>query len=133
MKTDISKTIQSYFKDKPHIIAVMIYGSHAFGNEKPESDKDIAVLTENGSLNTKDKSKMTIDLMKLLDKDIDLVSFGDAPCVLQMQIFKNGELILCRNEKAFYQFQVRAVQEYLDLKKIRKPIEDELKNVSIYG
>ena len=132
MNADISKTIQSYFRDKPHIIAVMIYGSHSFGNEKPDSDIDIAVLTENGSLTPEEKSRMTIDLMKLLDKDIDLVSFGNAPCILQMQIFKKGELILCRDEKAFYQFQVNVVQEYLDLKMIRKPIEDELKNVSIY-
>ena len=129
----IENQLKSYFLDKSYIIAVMLYGSYAFGNEKTESDVDIAVLKNNESLTPEEKTKMMIDLMKLLDKNIDLVSFGDAPCVLQMQILKNGKLIICRDEKAYFQFQVRVIQEYLDLKKIRKPIEEELKNVSIYG
>jgi len=111
----------------------MIYGSHAKGTEKPESDIDIAVFMGKGYLDYNGKSLMTLDLMKLLNRDIDIVSFSDVSCVLQMQIIKNGELISCRDRKMFNQFKLRAIQEYLDLKTIRKPIEDELKNVSIYG
>ncbi len=76
---------------------------------------------------------MITDLIQRTNREIDLIDLNDVSCILQMQVLKKGKLLICRDEKKRIQFQTRVVQSYLDLKKIRKPIEEQLKNVSLYG
>ncbi|MBN4080865.1 nucleotidyltransferase domain-containing protein [Caldithrix abyssi] len=133
MNHSLEKKIRNYFQNKPNVIAVYIFGSFVMGNERYDSDIDIALLLDKGQLHFSEKSKMTLDLMQITDREIDLVSMNDVSSILQMQIFKKGKRLFCSDTNKLNQFQVQAVKTYLDLKRIRKPIEDQLKNVSIYG
>ncbi len=133
MNKILEEQIRTYFQNVPNINAAFVYGSIAAGNEQSHSDIDIALLLTGERLDFKGRSHIIHDLMQLLDRDIDLVSLKEVSSVLQVQILKKGKLLFCKDKSQLTRFQVKAVREYLDLKKIRKPIEEQLKNVSIYG
>ena len=127
------KIIRDYFSKVKNISIVYLFGSVAGANERTDSDIDIAVLSDRGKLSFEEKIKMITDLIQRTNREIDLIDLNDVSCILQMQVLKKGKLLICRDEKKRIQFQTRVVQSYLDLKKIRKPIEEQLKNVSLYG
>lgn len=110
-----------------------MYGSYARRAETSESDVDIAVLFHGEAPGFTVHRNMSIDLMKKLDLDIDLVFMSEVSCILQMQIFKYGRMVLCNDSVCVNRFIVKTLKEYFDLKRIRRPIERKLKNVTIYG
>lgn len=125
--------IKNYFKENPGITAVYLFGSFADGREVKDSDIDIAILLNHGELSFKEKTRMTLDLNQLTDREIDLIDLKNVSSILQMQVLKKGKCLFCNNENKLNQFKIKTVQTYLDLKKVRKPIEDRLKDVTIYG
>ena len=133
MNEIVLEKISSYFQNRSNINSIFVYGSFAAGRERSDSDIDIAILLAKGLLGFKERSRLMRDLIQLLDREIDLVSLREVSSVLQIQILKKGELLFCKDRSLLNHFQVQVVREYLDLKQIRKPIEKQLKNVSIYG
>lgn len=124
--------IKSYLENIEDICAGYIYGSFASNLERPTSDIDISVLLCDGSLNFKRKNKLILDLNEITGREVDCVELDKITPVLQMQIFKKGKLLFCKDEKRLNELKVEVIRNYLDLKKIRKPIEDQMKKVSIY-
>jgi len=134
MNEVIKNQLISYFQSRDTIKAVFVYGSFASGGVKKSSDIDVAILTEEDDIITfMDKSRMSLELEEITNRTIDLVSLNKVSSILQMQVLKKGKLLFCSDKALLTQFQVRVVREYIDLKRIRKPIEDQLKNVSVYG
>ncbi len=73
----------------PNTQAIYLFGSHAAGQEWPESDVDIAVLLPSaeakkiGSLLISD---LRFDLETLLGKEVDLINLRRVPTVLQKEV-----------------------------------------------
>lgn len=132
MKNMIVKKIKVYLEKLDNISAAFIYGSFASHVERPASDIDIAILLYEGTLSFQKKNNIILDLNDLTGREVDCVEIDKSFPVLQMQIFKNGKLLFCKDEKQLRDLQVEVIRNYLDLKKNRKPIEDRLKKVSIY-
>ena len=125
--------LADYFNTIPDITAALLYGSLARGQENLSSDVDIAILTRARTLSVGDKLQMIADLELVVGRQVDLVKTTEASSILKHQVIKKGIVLLCTDRKALNQFIVSAVQEYLDLKRTRLPIEKHLKEVSIYG
>ena len=58
---------------------------------------------------------------------------NDASPVLKMQVLKKGLLLYARNKKQLHQFFVETVNQYDDLKRIRKNCEDSILRGRIYA
>jgi len=132
MGTTLKQQIKSYFSGQDDINSVYLFGSIVSDRLKENSDIDIAILTHSGDLSVLDQMSMSQELSDVAGKDIDLIELSGVSVILQNQVLRKGELIICRDRRALNQFIVRSNQEYIDLKRVRKPIEERLRWVSIY-
>ncbi|MEA3288191.1 MAG: nucleotidyltransferase domain-containing protein [Candidatus Marinimicrobia bacterium] len=133
MATTLKQQIISYFSDRDDISAVYLFGSIVSDRLSINSDIDIAVLTHSGDLSFPDQMDISQELSDITGREIDLVELSEVSVILRNQVLRKGELIICQDKRALNHFIVRTNQEYIDLKRVRKPIEESLGNVSIYG
>ena len=77
MNVQINQKNIEYFKDKPAVKKVYIFGSYARNEETPESDVDILVdLDPEARVGGFQFGGMLEDLKDLLFKDVDLLTRG---------------------------------------------------------
>jgi hypothetical protein len=77
MNGQINQKIIDYFKDKPAVRKVYIFGSYARNEETPESDVDILVdLDPEARVGGFQFGGMLEDLKDILFKDVDLLTRG---------------------------------------------------------
>jgi predicted nucleotidyltransferase len=75
MNAQINQKIIDYFKDKPVVKKVYIFGSYARNEETPESDVDILVdLDPEARVGGFQFGGMLEDLKEILLKDVDLLT-----------------------------------------------------------
>ena len=72
---DIKKVIKGYFKDKP-VNKVWLFGSYARGDADEDSDVDVLVDVDNSKPVGLDYFGWHIDLAELVNKKVDLISYG---------------------------------------------------------
>lgn len=72
---DIKKVIEGYFKDKP-VNKVWLFGSYARGDADEDSDVDVLVDVDNSKPVGLDYFGWHIDLAELVNKKVDLISYG---------------------------------------------------------
>ena len=131
---NINKKIQDFFSRKRDSAAVYLFGSVLRLGVNNAEDVDVAVLYDDDKMPDEfQRIKEQQDLSDYLKKDVDLIILNNAPPILRMQVLKKGKLIVLKNRKAKNNFFVRTINEYFDLKQIRKPIEQKLAEFPILG
>ena len=68
-----------------------------------------------------------------LKREVDLVTLNHASPILRMQFLKKGELLINNAPHQVNLFFIKTINEYFDLKQMRRPIEEHLREVTIYG
>ena len=85
-----------------------LYGSRARGEERPDSDWDVAIyLRENLSADERFELRLSL-LGELDDIGVDLLILNDAPPLIAHRAIM-GELLLARDDVARVRFSVRTV------------------------
>jgi predicted nucleotidyltransferase len=97
-----------YFRDRPEVVAVYLFGSYAGGHEKKQSDVDLGVLLEERVVSSKRalETAYTIGLGKLLRKDFHIVVMNDAGEGILAQIFKRGRCIFVQDPETLSRFKM---------------------------
>lgn len=85
--------IVDFMAEEMQAYAVILFGSAARGALRPESDVDIAYLSD-ATCSAYERFMTAQRLADLLKREVDLVDFRQASTVLQAQIVGNG-VILC--------------------------------------
>jgi len=131
-RDNLIQKISELGTSKSEIAAVYLFGSAAAGRLTPESDIDLGILFE--------QKPSAIELLQLQEEftdalgvQADIVNLDVASPILRMQVLKNGMRVFTRNETRVHAFFVRAINEYDDLKRVRKPIEDNILKGRIYA
>jgi uncharacterized protein len=96
MNVQINQKIIEYFKDKPVVKKVYIFGSYARNEETPESDVDILVdidFQKEPLFSLFEFGGMLEDLKDLLKKDVDLLSTDGISKYIRPYIEKDRILI----------------------------------------
>ena len=106
------------------VTGLRVFGSVARGDDRPDSDVDIAVLVSDHVIQD-DPFRYRLELMTglmavLRRNDIDLILLNQAPPLLAHRVLKNGKLIFERSASARVAFQVRTVNRYFDTLPMRK-------------
>ena len=128
----LAKLLESFFKGRQEIILVFLFGSSASNRLRPSSDVDIGILFESVP-EIEAKIALTQELSSILKREVDLVVLDNASPILRMQVLKHGILIYSRGKKDFYQFFTDTVNQYDDLKRIRKNCEESILKGRIYA
>lgn len=122
MPERLLEQIKAYFKARPDIDAVYLFGSAARGELRSKSDVDLAVLfgsRAGGKLARFDRLlTMALELEPLLGRQVDLVDMREIPPVLQHQVLKRGCCIVENNFQGRVQFEVAARRQYFDMQRI---------------
>jgi len=126
------KSLRKFFNENPEIILAFVYGSYASKRISPPSDVDIGILFK--TIPPMDTiNDITEALSSILTREVDLVILNQASPILKMQILKNGILLYASKRKYFHQFYTDTVNQYDDLKRIRKKCEENILKGRIYA
>ena len=128
----IVKSLEPLLNEKRGILLTFLFGSFVNKRVRPLSDVDIGILFRTVP-DVYAINDLTEELSSLLQREVDLVVLNHASPVLKMQILKNGILIYASDRRHFHQFFVDTVNQYDDLKRIRKKCEESILKGRIYA
>jgi predicted nucleotidyltransferase len=109
--------IAQYFRNKPGVVAVYLFGSIAKGTARPDSDVDIGVLYEVTPAATLLEQPFGVeaDLAEHFARPVQVVAMNRAPADLVHRILRDGLLVLDQDKSRRIAFEVRSRNEYFDL------------------
>ena len=98
----LKSNVQRRLADKPAVIAILLFGSHAVGRGGALADVDYRAI--NCARFGQEGEEVYIAVVgELLDlspgEEVDVVLLNDAPPALQYRVFRDGILLLCLDEK----------------------------------
>jgi predicted nucleotidyltransferase len=125
LNPEIEISIASYYKNRPEVIAVYLFGSYAEGREREFSDIDLGVLLDQKALVQKDDLTTTyiVELSKILRKDFHIIIMNSAGEMLLFQIFKRGKCIFQRKSRSLSFFKTTRYSMIADFGFLRKSME----------
>ncbi len=135
MKNNLTARLKQYFKDKPEVIAVYIFGSQATGKKKRSSDVDVGILlnTKNRATEIEKRNQYMVDLADILRKEIHPIILNSAGEELMRQIFTKGDCILIKNQKKLSLFKMTMFARIADFGYYRNQMQSGLIRSIIEG
>ena len=115
-----AERLRQAFKGRERgVAAVYLFGSVARGESRPGSDLDVAVLLEPAPERGAYESlrlDLRAELESRLGQEIDFVVLNHAPPDLVHRVLRDSVLVIEADPSARVRFEVRARNEYWDLK-----------------
>jgi len=130
--SEIFIRLADFFGKKSEVLLVFLFGSAASGKMAEGSDIDIGILFENQP-DVYEINELKSELNEIFKKGIDIADLNSASPILKMQVLKNGALVFAKDKKIYNQFYVDTINQYDDLKQIRKICEDNILKGRIYA
>lgn len=125
MQELIDKLIAVILRDFPETQAIYLYGSVARGEQRPDSDIDLAVLLPRAQARQVGEMTMRqthLALERLARRSVDLVNLRLATSVLQNQVVDTGQLMYVADETARREFEMLSLSYYMKLNEERADI-----------
>lgn len=118
LKDQVTRNLETFFDKEGEVLIAYLFGSYAKGTQTAESDIDVAVLLSTPPHRVLEYYLHLVnELSRVLGSEVDLIILNMAPPMLKHQVIKYGKLVYCRDERARIEFEARAEDEYLDLKR----------------
>jgi uncharacterized protein len=119
MTRNLIDTLNDYFRTKPEIAAVYLFGSFAQGKQHASSDLDLAILFKDHHMHPRcvgpqRLERYLVELSRLLRKDPHLTNMNTAGEILLKQIFSKGRCILINDPKTLSLFKMAAYARIAD-------------------
>lgn len=103
----------------------ILFGSAVSNRLTEDSDLDIAVAFSS-RLSWQDRDELRAQLEEVVHRPVDLVDLNSADPVLKMQVVRHGRPLVVNNSSAYHAFQMYTIAQYLDLKNLRRPVEEAM-------
>jgi uncharacterized protein len=126
------KSLGDFFKEQPAVLLAFLFGSMASGRMRPESDVDIGILFKRAP-SYKTVSSIVDEISTILKKEIDPVILNNSSPIIKMQILKKGLLIHASDRRIYNRFFSDTLNQYDDLKRIRKNCEENILRGRMYA
>ncbi len=123
------QALAEYFSRKEEVLCVYLFGSQAVGKQNAYSDVDIAVLYDESipaSEYTDGQISLSIDLSRLLGKNIDIIILNKAAPYLKFQIIQNGVRVYEKPARTDRTFEAHSIIEYFDFLPIKNLLESAM-------
>ena len=101
------KKLIKRLKSERSVIAIYLFGSHARGTDKPQSDVDICVITRGDEHDA-------AEIGSAYSKDIDLALLKDLPLPMKFRVFREGRELFVSDSKQLARIKSGIIKEYLD-------------------
>ena len=128
MKKNLTIRLKTFFKDKPEVVAVYLYGSQASGKTGDSSDVDIGILldTSERAAQIEKRNQYMVELANILRKEIHPVILNSAGEELMRQIFAKGKCILVKDQKKLSLFKMTMFARIADFGYYRNQMQSGL-------
>lgn len=122
---DMDERIIRFFRKRPEVVAVYLFGSRARGRATELSDIDLAILLDpQAAVNSsKLKRELLTGLSRILRKEIHLVILNRAGEMLTAQIFRYGRCLYNANPHTLSRFRAMQFSRIADFNYLRKIME----------
>ena len=112
--TDIEQ-LQAYFTAQHDVLVAYLFGSRATDRFAPDSDYDVAVVTQR-KLAPARRFEMASEVCRLLaGQPVDLIGLNDAPVELSYAVVATGRCLFEREAAARIEFEATVLSRYGDL------------------
>lgn len=108
------EAVGSLLEDVPEIQLALIFGSHAEGRARPDSDLDVAVAADR-ELDTMDKLKLIERLAGLAGRPVDLIDLQAADGLILHQALTKGRLVMCKDRGLYARLMLRMLVDQEDV------------------
>ena len=135
-KSSLLNKITTFFKKRPEVLDVYIFGSFASGRLHPLSDIDIAIFVDDNIIDEDQysygyKAYMLSLLIQVAHcNNVDLVVLNEANLLLRHMVVTKGIRLFSKDIMQAWKREYYYIQQYLDfkpmLKKFRKAFSDRL-------
>ena len=118
---DAAAQVRSFFEaDRHGAAAVYLFGSVARGEERADSDVDVAVLFDVPPPSTLQGQPFDVEdaLERALGRGVDLVTLNTAPVDLRIRVLRDGKLLLEHDAVARVRFEIATRNEAFDLEPV---------------
>lgn len=117
----VRKLLKSLGRAHREIAALYLFGSQAEGKAGPISDVDVAVLLDDARLTSRKQFDFHLNLIAEAMRacrrpDVDVVLLNKATPLLAYEVVRSGKLLFERDHERRVEYEVRAMQHYLDSK-----------------
>ena len=114
----IETAVQALCGEDPNVVAVYLFGSQARGTATPSSDVDVAVLYRDPPEQGLQALSLPLEgeLERSLRAAVQAVTLNTAPLDLVHRVLRDVHLLLERDAARRVAFEVRARNEYHDLR-----------------
>jgi len=117
--------------DRSDFLLVFLFGSFAKACSTDESDVDVAIMFEKVP-DFYEVSDLKDQLARHIGREVDILVLNTASPIIRLQVLKYGQLIK-KDEKVYNDYFVRTLNEYSDLKYMRREAEDSILAGRIYA
>ena len=101
------------------VLAIIVFGSHARGDDGPTSDLDICLVLQPKDYSALKLSHKRLEYLKFFSMPgLDIHVYQQLPLYIRKRILKEGEILFCRDEEVLYELAFRTVQEFEDFRHI---------------
>ena len=111
-------------KKDPAVLAVMLFGSRARGDERKDSDTDLCVVLMPREYTSKELSVRKLRYSSKLDVDIHV--YQQMPIYIQQRVLKDGKVLFCRDEDLLYEVAFKTIREFGDFEHIYREYLEEV-------
>ena len=122
--TSIMKSALLPLIDRSDFLLVFLFGSFAKECFTNESDVDVAIMFERVP-DFYEVSDLKDRMSSHIGRDVDILVLNTASPIIKLQVLKYGQLIK-KDEKVYNDFFVCTLNEYSDLKYLRREAEDSI-------
>lgn len=127
---EVLATLREQIGAEPGVVAAYLYGSEARGDAREGSDLDVGLLlvegTAGGGFET---AAIQGRLERATGREVHCVDLAKAPPDLVQRVLRDGIVLVDRDRARRIAFEVRARNEYWDL----KPILDQYRRIPTAG
>jgi len=109
------------------ILAVYLFGSHAKGKVRPESDIDLAILLAEPHRSGFDLLAFIAEAESRVGRQVDVVVLNTASELLKYQVRKHGRLLLDRDSAARKTFEIKSRKYFEDFLHLHKKYTKEVR------
>jgi predicted nucleotidyltransferase len=118
------KRLLARASEDPAVLAVLLFGSAARGEETETSDVDVCVALRPGCYRDEEISHRRLDYMAL--GALDLHIFQQLPLYLRRRVLKEGKVLYVRDEDALYELASRTARAFEHYKHIYRQYLEEI-------
>lgn len=122
---DLETLTVTLLESVPDLSAIYLFGSHSSGDDRSDSDVDLAILPSREQARPFDPAKLFSireQLASRLSRDVDLIDLLAAPVVLAKEVIGADRRVFCSDADHADEFEMLTLSLYQKLNDERRAI-----------